>query len=322
MAGEMRLCEHPDFRDILIAVAAERDLSEQIAEKDYYVTEALRIVAGELGEWGIFKGGTSLSKGWGLIQRFSEDIDLFVNPTRGEERLSSRGIDRELKRVHERVAAHPALILREEQRVKISGKALHDRYGYTSLFSEQRAIAPQVLLESGVFSGEQPTETRELVSYAGEYLQARGLAGIAEDTGPFPMRLLHFRRTFVEKLFAIHARVRRLVEQGSPLGPYARHYYDLYCLAQREEVRVMLQSPEYGEIRTDYDRISRQAFPRDYVPPPGLSFQDSTALFPEGELKAELTRAYEAQCAILCFGAYPPFADVVAVFEELRPNLG
>lgn len=318
----MRLCEHPDFRDILIAVAAERGVTEQIAEKDYYVTEALRIVAAELGECGIFKGGTSLSKGWGLIQRFSEDIDLFVNPARDTGRLSTRGIDRELKRVHELVATHPALHLQEGQRVKVTAKALHDRYGYTTLFSEQRAIAPQVLLESGVYSGTQPTETRELVSYAGEYLQAQGLAEIAEDTASFPMQLLHFRRTFVEKLFAIHAQVRRLVEQGTPLGSYARHYYDLHCLAQREEVRAMLQSPEYGEIRADYDRISREAFPRDYVPPPDLSFQDSQALFPEGVLKSELDRAYEAQCAILCFGAHSPFGDVLSVFEELRPLLG
>jgi hypothetical protein len=149
----MRLHEHPDFRDVVVAVAAEREISEQIAEKDYYVTEVLRIVAADLGEWGIFKGGTSLSKGWGLIRRFSEDIDLFVNPLRGAERLSSRGIDRELKRVHERVAAHPALEFVPEGRVKVSGKALHDRYNYPTLFPEPRHVAPHVLLESGVFSG-------------------------------------------------------------------------------------------------------------------------------------------------------------------------
>lgn len=317
----MRLCEHPDFGDILVAVANERGISEQIVEKDYYVTEALRIVAAELGEWGLFKGGTSLSKGWGLIERFSEDIDLFINPSRAAGRLSTRGIDRELKRVHDSVAAHPGLHLLAEQRVKVSAKALHDRYQYATLFPEQRTIAPYVLLESGVYSGDQPMETRRLVSYAGAYLEARGLGGIAADTGSFPMRLLHFRRTFVEKLFAIHARVERLVEQRAPLGSYARHYYDLYCLAQGTEVRVMLQSPEYGEIRADYDRISRQAFPRDYAPPPNMSFYNSAALFPEAALRAELTGAYTDQCAILCFSEPPPFEEVLATFEELRPFL-
>lgn len=318
----MRLHEHPDFRDLLVAVAAERELSEQIVEKDYYVTEALRIVAADLGEWGIFKGGTSLSKGWGLIRRFSEDLDLFVNPLRGAGRLSNRGIDRELKRVHDRVAAHPALELLPEGRVRVRARALHDRYGYATRFPEPRQVAPHVLLESGVFSGVQPTETRLLTSYVGEYLRSRGLGEIAGGTAPFPMQFLHFRRTFVEKLFTIHARVQRMTEQGIPLGPYARHYYDLHCLAQQEEVREMLRSPEFGEIRFDYDRISREGFPRDYRPPEGLSFRESPALFPGPELRDAVARDYEAQCAVLCLGAYPPFSEVLATFEELRPSLG
>lgn len=303
-------------------MGAERGISEQIAEKDYYVTEALRILAAELGEWVIFKGGTSLSKGWGLIQRFSEDLDLFVNPVREAGRLSSRGIDRELKRVHDLVAVHPALQLLPEHRVKVSAKALHDRFSYAPIFPEPRQIVPQVLLESGVFSGAQPTEIRCLTSYAGEYLNARNLADVAEDIAPFTMQLLHFRRTFVEKLFAIHARVRRMIDEGAPLGPYARHYYDLYCLAQREEVREMLRSLEFAEIRTDYDRISRQGFPRDYAPPANLSFQESDALFPQGALRGELARAYEVQCKVLCHGVYPAFSEVLATFEELRPQLG
>jgi hypothetical protein len=205
--------------------------------------------------------------------------------------------------------------------MKVTAKALHDRYGYRTLFPEARQVAPVVLLESGVFSGVQPTETRQLTSYVGEFLQARGLAAIAEDTASFPMQLLHFRRTFVEKLFTIHARVRRMQEQGVPLGPYARHYYDLYCLAQQEEVRAMLRSPEYGEIRADYDRISRQGFPRDYVPPPDLSFQESEALFPPEGLKGVLARAYEEQCRVLCFAPYPSFPEVLAIFEVLHPLL-
>ena len=86
------------------------------------------------------------------------------------------------------------------------------------------------------------------------------------------MRLLHFRRTFVEKMFAIHGRVEAPKREGKALGGHARHYYDLYCLAARPEVVAMLGSEEYGTIRADYDRISREHFDRSYVPPPGMSF--------------------------------------------------
>jgi hypothetical protein len=50
------------------------------------------------------------------------------------------------------------------------------------------------------------------------------------------MRLLHFRRTFVEKMFAIHAKVEAFKQSGEPIGGYDRHYNDLFGLAQRPEV--------------------------------------------------------------------------------------
>ena len=66
------------------------------------------------------------------------------------------------------------------------------------------------------------------------------------------MRLLHFRRTFVEKMFAIHAKVEAFKNAGQPIGGYARHYYDLFCLAQRPEVLAMLRS---DGIRRDQGRL-------------------------------------------------------------------
>jgi predicted nucleotidyltransferase component of viral defense system len=84
MAGQggalgMKLFEHPDFEQAILQAAEyfrSQGLRPAIIEKDYYVTEALRIVATTGQEKIIFKGGTSLSKGWNLIQRFSEDIDI------------------------------------------------------------------------------------------------------------------------------------------------------------------------------------------------------------------------------------------------------
>ena len=62
------------------------------------------------------------------------------------------------------------------------------------------------------------------------------------------MRLLHFRRTYVEKMFAIHAKIEAFKQTGKEIGTYARHYYELFCLAERPEVLAMLQSDEYAPI--------------------------------------------------------------------------
>lgn len=84
--------------------------------------------------------------------------------------------------------------------------------------------------------------TVELHSYLSEFLTGRGLSLGAEDEGGFTMRLLHFRRMFVEKLFAIHGKVELLKREDRPLGSYARHYYDLFRLAGQPEVPSMLAS--------------------------------------------------------------------------------
>jgi len=99
----MRLFEHPDFEQAVLRAEehfrSSGGLRPAIIEKDYYVTEALRIIASAAGDKVIFKGGTSLSKGWNLIRRFSEDIDLFLDPLAFKPPLGKQGIDRELKRL-------------------------------------------------------------------------------------------------------------------------------------------------------------------------------------------------------------------------------
>ncbi|MBS2037935.1 nucleotidyl transferase AbiEii/AbiGii toxin family protein [bacterium] len=133
--------------------------------------------------------------------------------------------------------------------------------------------------------------------------------------------LLHFRRTFVEKLFAIHAKVELYLRNGEPIGTYSRHYYDLYQLGQRQEVLEMLRSDEYTQIKEDYERISLRHYRKSYFRPDQMSFSNSRALFPQGELAERLGENYQRQCQILCFGPFPPWNKVLQLFEDLRADL-
>jgi predicted nucleotidyltransferase component of viral defense system len=85
----VRLFAHKDFQAICIDAARRFNLAEQFIEKDYFVTEPLRITAYTQQAHLVFKGGTSLSKGWHLLERFSEDLDLF--PQSRKLRSGSRG---------------------------------------------------------------------------------------------------------------------------------------------------------------------------------------------------------------------------------------
>jgi hypothetical protein len=304
----MKLFEHPDFDQAVLQAAEHfrgRGLRPAVIEKDYYVTEALRIIATMAGDKIIFKGGTSLSKGWNLIQRFSEDIDIFLDPAAFEPALGKGAIDRESKGLRDSVGGHPALTFLDKESQTIGGFGRADRFSYKPRFGGAGEVAAHVLLEAGTASGRQPTAVVELHSYVGQFLQERGLSLGAEDESAFPMRLLHFRRTFVEKLFAIHSKVELLKRDGRPIGQYARHYYDLFQLAGQAEVTAMLASDEYAAIRADYDEVSRPHFPQSHFHPDQMSFSRSDALYPPADLAEVIGREYEAQCRQLCYGPYP-----------------
>ena len=328
MAGKasetMKLFEHPDFEQAIVQAADHfraQGLRPALIEKDYYVTEALRIIATALGGKVIFKGGTSLSKGWNLIQRFSEDIDIFVDPAAFEPALGKRAIDRELKRLRDAVDNHPALTFLKDESQTIGGFGRSDRFSFDQRFGGPGEVAGHVLVEAGTASGREPTTTRELRSYLGTFLTERGVSFGAEDEAGFAMRLLHFRRTFVEKLFAIHGKVELFKRDGRPIGSYARHYYDIYRLAEQPDVTGMLRSEEYAAIKADYEEVSLAHFRHSYFRPDGMSFAHSDALFPPHELALTLAAAYESQCGQLCLGPHPSWEEVQARFHEMRDVL-
>ncbi len=320
----MKLFEHQDFDQAIIRAASHfrsRELREALIEKDYYVTEALRMIAGAAGDKAIFKGGTSLSKGWNLIQRFSEDVDIFLDPTAFTPALGKKGIDRELKKLRLEIEKHPGMVFVSEESQTIGGFGRNDRFQYKQRFAGTGEIRNRVLVEAGTASGREPTERVRLQSYVGQFLQETSASLGADDEGAFEMRLLHFRRTFVEKMFAINAKVETLKSQQKAIGVYARHYYDLFCLADRPEVLAMLKSKEYGDIKADYDRISREHFPKSYVPPPDMSFAKSDALFPPPPLRAVLAPEFVQQCKVLCLGPIPTWEDLQGKLNAIRKFL-
>jgi hypothetical protein len=321
----MRLYQHPDFGPIIVATTEWLQhtgltrINEQIVEKDYYVTEALRIVARNFGDSVLLKGGTSLSKGWNLIRRFSEDIDLFLNPKSYDPPLGESRIRRTLEQIKDLVNEHPGLEWTENDS-GAENKVRADRFAYSATYKINPGIPTSVLVEAGVRSGDYPTAQVELASYVAQFLHSEGKGDIAQDLSPFPMTLLHFKRTFIEKLFTIHSKVEIMLAGGeSKLGVHARHYYDLAQLIREPEVLTLLQSPdELSGIINDYYAITRKFFKHSPLPD-DKSLMNSRALFPDADLRQALESAYRDQCGYLCFtDDYPPFDDVLLEFERIR----
>jgi len=149
----MKLFEHPDFGQAILQAAEhfrDQGWRPAIIEKDYYVKEALRIIAAA-GDKVILKGGTSLAKGWNLIQRFSEDIDIFLDPAAFQPALGKRGIDRELKRLRDAVGAHPALALLQNEGQTIGGFGAYARH-YYDLFQLAAQAEVIIMLKSSEYA--------------------------------------------------------------------------------------------------------------------------------------------------------------------------
>jgi len=329
VASQVRLIAHPEFEEALKAAEkyfARPGFTAQFIEKDYYVTEALRIIASQYGNKVIFKGGTSLSKGWDIIRRFSEDIDIFLNAELFIPELKNKRVDNALQETRVNLLnGNLNLKLLDNLGSRKKGFSLNSYFEYTQKITGNQSIPNRFLLEMGTRSGKYPTQVVSLYSYLAKFLADTEESLGCEDEHPFEMTLLHFRRTFVEKLFAIHYQITKIMkdtEQAKSIGSHARHYYDLVCLARQPEVISMIKDEEeYKNLKQDCDQVNKINFSKGYQPPLDLRFSNSIAIFPEGDLREAIMSAYETQCRILCYDEYPQWEEVESCFEEFRDLL-
>lgn len=229
-----------DRREAL-AVAADRSgRPAHLFEKDVWVVWTLAALFGsDLGKHLVFKGGTSLSKAYGVILRFSEDVDLTYDiraiapdlvdengeglpKSRSEERRWSKAVRHRLPEwVGEAVRPLVAGAIEAQAlpaTIRVEGDKLFVDYEATSAGSGY--VAPSVMLEFGARSTGEPASPRDVVCDA---------AGLIEGVD-FPTarpRVMHAERTFWEKATAMHVFCLQERLRGER---FARHWHDVVRL--------------------------------------------------------------------------------------------
>ena len=171
-------------------------------EKDFWVTEVLRGVArcsADTGVSAVFKGGTSLSKAFGLIERFSEDVDVIViAPGQG-----SGQDDRCLKSFVTAAEAATGLTATIDSRTATKGVKRTARLEYPTN-SATGALQQGILLELGARGGAMPTVQRSVRSLLVDHGTAAGLQADFDEAEPVTLHVLAPVRTLVEKLIIVH----------------------------------------------------------------------------------------------------------------------
>lgn len=249
-----------DDADGVAALAA--NVADQIGipaahvEKDFWVTEVLRGVTKAATTAGIevvFKGGTSLSKAFSLIQRFSEDVDVLVVLPAQDSRNAR---DRVLKSLVAGAAGATALDAIAVPEATTTGAKRGARFHYRPQSAPQLGgLSSGVFLELGSRGGglpSAPTEVRSLIAeHSGE--QILGLP----EAEPVRVRVLAPWRTLVEKLVLLHT--AHTAEDPTAAVRGARHYYDVHQLLARPEIVAGIQEHGIGILARDVCTYSAAA---------------------------------------------------------------
>jgi predicted nucleotidyltransferase component of viral defense system len=299
------LFQNPDFSDLITQTARQLKMPTDFVEKDYWVTYVLYRLVKEGVDDFVFKGGTSLSKGWNLIDRFSEDIDLlFVPSSISKDRQRSR-----LKKVNTLVSSFDGLNF-DKDNSENSGSYRADRFNYSRVTSSSTGLLlPYIKLEMGYRGGDSPQTRVPIQSYLGKLIEKTGTANSYDDVAAFEVPVLDPKRTFVEKLFAIHS-----AYTNNQIEKYVRHYYDVYKLLEMSDVRDFVGTAQYSELKKHVAQVSKQFFKT--VPPPDLDFAQSPAFASSPELIAEIDRSLNRQ-KDLYFSALPKAEQILAKISGL-----
>ncbi len=221
-----------EWTEIIETVAAEEHRQTQMIEKDTIQSMILfKLSKSELPF--VFKGGTSLSKAYGLIDRFSEDIDFSMNrkPTESEKKKTKKLI----------CASSEELGLVLSNADDIQSRHSYNKYifKYESLFSD---IPLELIVETSFYQEVYPVETHAVGSFVGKFCEKRGVKlPIPFEEALVNMQVQSLERTFIDKVFAIcDYRLQDMQDRDS------RHLYDIAKLLP--EIKI---TPELDALIDD-----------------------------------------------------------------------
>jgi hypothetical protein len=252
MAGTPKfLHQLPIFTELVDQLAQSLNVNSYLIEKDYWLMHCL---------WGLqqqgwkfeLKGGTSLSKGHAIIERFSEDIDIRFEPPVDHALKTGKNHD---KPAH--IAARKDYFDWLAGNIQIPGMIGVTRatdfddtsyrnggivLNYPSVTQPLPGVKDAILLEVG-FDLTAPNVPRTISSWALDAALKAGLAVIDNRAVDVPCYALGY--TLVEKLQTVSTKYRKQQETGNFAKNFLRHYYDIYCLLEQAEVQAFIGSTAY-----------------------------------------------------------------------------
>lgn len=307
------------FKQAIQFASDQMQIPSIYVEKDYWVTFALfHIYNDAIGSDTVFKGGTALSKCYGVIERFSEDIDLIVLRREGESkyRLTTKikTIGKVVKNVLPEIDI-PELTRKMGMNRKTAhsySKAFHGNYGQ---------VRDVIVIEATWLGLSEPHTTRSVCSFVGKMMIDSNQYEMASRYNllPFDVLALEPTRTICEKIMSLV----RFSFGDNPienLQNKIRHIYDLHLLLSKKEFLSFFNSKEFDAMLIKVAHEDAQSFKNNNKwlknhPSLCLVFENPTTVW------NDLKSTYENDFVHLVYGDFPPEKELLGTLEMIKKRL-
>ncbi len=307
---------------LLSQAAAQSGLPDYAVEKDWWVTYALQLVFQmPIASYLVFKGGTSLSKGWNLIERFSEDIDLAID--RSFFGLEGELSNSKLKKLRRASCEYMTGDFMEELKkqlpagldIRVQHQPIRDsdtdpvviELHYPTICDSSIYVSSRVLIEIGARSLREPFELRPIHSI----LHAQYPRAIKEEALIIPVVLP--KRTFLEKAFLLHEEFQKPTE-AIRVDRLSRHLYDLERLMDTEHAKDALSDHALYQSIITHRKDANPVRGIDYA-----SHQpDKINFIPPQAIRKAWQQDYKSMQENMIYGHSLSFAELIKRLEQLQ----
>lgn len=305
------LHNHQDFKTAISSVSENRDIAAALVEKDYWIMHALNGLQAQNFSFEL-KGGTSLSKGYLIIERFSEDIDIRIDPSNAPFEVETNPKKTKKQHCQSRLKFYDWLATEikipdmtserdtafDDKDYRSGGIRLH----YDSKFETVIGLKQGILLEMG-FDDTAPNSPCDVSSWVYDYaadklrqiIDNRAMAVPCYDPG----------YTFVEKLQTVSTKFKLQQESGKFGVNFMRHYYDIYQLLENPTVQKFIGSSQYVARKDKRFRASDEKV---------ISKNEAFVMSDYG-IRNLYEKQYD-QTSALYFHAKPSFQEILSRIRE------
>lgn len=291
-------------------------MAPEFIEKDYWICQILQKLSRHSNaDRIVWKGGTSLSKAYGLIKRFSSDVDFAVL----SEDLSQNQQKKLVSRIGKDTTIDFEEIVLPDKTIK-NNRYRKTYHSYKSVLQQKNSclafLGNHVIVEINTYGNPYPFVKKSVQSFIAEMMASRNLNDMISeyDMRPFSLNVLDKRRTLCEKIVSL---LRFSFEDNPSEGVASkiRHFYDLYYLCHDQECRDFLNTDFRKELtvliahdKKEFDKPVRW---RD------SAVQKSPLLTDFGSLWREISTLYHTELGALSYGELPREKTIESTITEL-----